>query len=458
MMNLCSLVTPPFDGFHEAIGIDGLSETPIIIRTRRLRGKLCHERIEISAAASAGRQAVIGCLSNRESVIRRLEAPFTSTVKARRVFPALLDLRLPFPETDCESVFLDIGPGEQGGTQALAVAARRAAIQTRLAAYQNLPCDPISLDQEALALWTQSLLEDPPAPAADHAAHTTRLVIALRGRNATLCIGRDQRLQTAGNLTDTDAAGIERRLQALAIASDHALDIRWTGPGAADHGTVTALIERFEALRPARHYRHHDPATMLARALTTRALTAGPLRCNLRRGPLLHPAMQRRAERRLLTAAAAAALTGLSLLVIGRLWQMQTVARDTRLRHAVVARAETIIGSATGLRGQDVVDQARRQVAEITATAQPFANRLTPNLWNRLITITEQADRHGIRIHHLEIEEGGLALHGSAATWEAVTRFSRQLEAAAIGPLTAQRQWDAETDDDQVIFRIVPQR
>ncbi len=452
-MNSACFDSPPFHWLREAIGVDITGGNPVCVHTRRIRGRLRHQRIENLSAPSRAGIHVIGCLNNSESVVRRLEAPFSATYKARRVFPALLDLRLPFPETECERVFIDLQPAASGGRQALAVAARRKTIQARIAVYRSLANDPLLLDQEALALWTQSLLEETPASAVS-TADTTRLVVALRypsgGSGGTLCIGRGRTLASTGNLSADIVADIERRLKAMNIAADKPLEVRWTGGGASDAGLVKSLIDAFDNLRPAVHVVHNDPETMTARALTTRAMSEGPCRCNLRRGSLLHPVISRRQRSHSMISTATAAMTGLFLLAIGIRWNSVAARHERRLHDAVAERAEKIAGYASGLRGEDAVEKVRQHVGKIAAQAQPFAELLAADVSDGLETVIEAAKQNAIEIHALKLQTDVLALEASAER-DKLAAFSQTLE-KSFGNLSLQRQQDYETGEGKINF------
>ncbi len=448
-----TLTTPPFRWLREVIGIDHLADPPVIVRSRRARGQLRHERLQHPPTDQE--IPSVGCIGNSESVVRRLEAPFSVTSKARRVFPALLDLRLPFPETECERVFLDIRTAPGGGMQTLAVAARRGTIRKLLETYRTLGSEPWIIDHEALALWTQSMLEKEPQSRAE--PEPVQLVIALRRAQHTLCIGGNGRLWSTGNLTGQPVADIDRRLKALEIDAEHPLDVRWTGPDAGHPDSVRALQQAFDKLRPKTTHTLHDaPETMLARALSTRALTQGRYRCNLRNGTFIHPDLSKRFRRQSMRSAIVAGITGFCLLGIGIFWHARNQQQAAELRDEVVQRTETIIGQPTALRGDDAVAAARRYVERIRRETRPFADLLRPETTVGLTTILNLAQQHQIFIHQLEIENGRLLLlEGSAETWTEVTTLAGDME-QRFGPLSPQRRWDVDTDEETLRFRIEP--
>ena len=93
-----------------------------------------------------------------------LRADSASRAKAEKVFPSLLDIQLPFPLEDCLYQFVEFRRTSEGMVSALVCAARREAIQACLDRYQAQGADPMLLDHEGLALWTQSLVEWPVDP------------------------------------------------------------------------------------------------------------------------------------------------------------------------------------------------------------------------------------------------------------------------------------------------------
>lgn len=435
-----------------AIGIDPLSDPPVAVRTYRTRGRLQHETINPLAQPIDPNAKIIGCLGNHESVVRILEAPYPSTAKARRVFPALLDLRLPFSESECQTLFLDVRPSKGDGTQTLAVAARRRTIQKRLETYRKMGCDPLLLDQEAVALWSQSLLEQPTGP--NDVTTVLRLVIALHAHGGgTLCVGQGEHLIASGNLGENVVTEVDRRLKALDIAADTPIEIRWTGPDATDRDRIAKLQHAFNTGRTVTHHLHRNPDTMLARALTTRAMTDGNLRCNLRYGPLLHPYVRRRTRRLNLVSAIVFGINGIGLILIGNHWQTQTTAYANRIRDEIVIRAERIIGNSTALRGEDAVNLAQRRVSEVMTQTQPFADLMTARLSDALETVLQLSRKHNIIIQTLDLQKDALTISANSPEWTQATAFSRELE-TYWSKLTLQRQWEIETSDNRTSFTI----
>jgi len=152
---------------RKCVGVDIAGEKPIaILAERTRRGRITwspmHDRGTPTGGATAGGILVVAALRCRESLVRRLEAPFSSCRKARKVLPTLLDIQLPFPVEDCLCNFIGLHRTKERKVRALAVAARRIDVRRRLDALHTLGIDPVVLDQEGLALWTVRLARHHP--------------------------------------------------------------------------------------------------------------------------------------------------------------------------------------------------------------------------------------------------------------------------------------------------------
>ena len=115
-----------------------------------------------TAEAAQGAAALAVAAPAALTAVRRLRAPFASVRKAAKVWPALLDVDLPFP-VESAACFYGAPRVENGGTAALAAALRRSDLEALLETCRAAGADPTHCDAEALALWSQHLAEAPPA-------------------------------------------------------------------------------------------------------------------------------------------------------------------------------------------------------------------------------------------------------------------------------------------------------
>ena len=203
-----------FHGLRACYGVDLDGNDLIVARGERSRGRISHSIVAPTdpafKAAISGGAACIGCLSAKESFTRWLEAPFAAAGKALKVFPTLLDVELPFPLEDCIYCFSDMRRTGSGTTRALAVVARRQDIERKIAALNEKNVDPVMLDQEGLALWTQSLRE---APVAAAESGLLRVIIHLGGDHVSVVIGRGTEFINAHGMLSRDAGQIGRLMR-----------------------------------------------------------------------------------------------------------------------------------------------------------------------------------------------------------------------------------------------------
>jgi hypothetical protein len=356
----------------------------------------------------------VGVLPVGQALTVWLEAPFASPAKARRVFPSLLDIQLPFPIEQCVYGFFEVPARPGGGRRALAVAARLETVAARLQAYRAAGLDPIRLDYEGLALWTQAL-DECGTPAG------WRAVLHLETGRAALAIGEGVRFQNAHALRLPEGAGAADALAAglaslLPVEMPAGERLEWVlvGPAAEDSGWAAALAGATAHVAP-------EPARFLARALAARAVRPGPLRCNLRVGELAHPAAVRRAgasRRRTWQALAAAAL---AVCALAGVWPAWCGARLAQLDREIAARARLLAPGATLPRGQEI-----REVEAYQAALEPFLQAWTGSLLPELGLAVQTAAASGVKLGVLRLQRGELALEGRAEPW-------RQAETLAEG-------------------------
>lgn len=394
-----------------------------------------------TAEVAAGRATTAAAVRAHEAVVRWVAAPFSSVRKARKVFASLLDIQLPFPLESCAYEFLDV---RRAGTEtrALAVAARREHVNAHLEKLRGLGWDPVVLDAEALALWTQSVQELPIETQA------VRVVAYLGEEHSVLVEGeglawraahawRKGRRDVGGDAEAAEWAERARRVLRWPLGGGDLSATRgggaagtrqwvWTGPGSAD-ATCRQRLERALALGSEVVFlEHREPHAFLARALAGRARRAGPLRCNLRSGDLAHPEAVRAAwaaERRL-----AWAYVGLGLLLgaQGWTWTAELRRREARAQAALTQLAQELTGSARVPRGQEVF-VARRAWEQRRSQEAAFAEALSPSLTATLATVLDAARAAGVQCESLSLKRGSLQIVGSGSSWEVGERLAEAL-------------------------------
>lgn len=405
----------------------GIDDTPaglVVVRAARRFGRVRLDPPGVDAPRPAtGAGAIAACIRQRESFIRRVEAPLASPHKALRVFPALLDVQLPFPIEDCVFDILDPrSAADQRSTRGLAAGVRRADIDKRLQALESAGVTPHVLDHESLALWSQALAEHPAGTEAPRA-------VAYESEDRlTLVVGRGDELLGAHALRGFDAETIQRTLKFYFAEPPPALCWLWAGPAAREAAGVRAHHAALATRWPGPLSIATEPGSFLARALAVRALTPGPLRFNARQDRHTHPAVADQERRAPLKAAAACLAVGLLLCAVNLAWMAASRHRldgvQDRLRRAAisVAGSERLVPREMERLG------AQRAFDENARLAAPLLAPFQPPVTAAVGVILQAARDEGLRVQTLSATRSLVTLHGTAQTWRHCERVLNRLE------------------------------
>lgn len=433
-------------------GVHLADSGPIVVRATRTHNGVTCTRIEpddpcIRGPKGTGGLVVAGCLAERDSFSRWLTAPFRSARKSAQVLPSILDIQLPFPLEDCTYLFLPGGAAPDGKTLALAVAARSSAVRDKLEAYAQLGMDPVTLDQEGIALWTQSILEIPPEKGA------TRVVVSLSGTYATIALGTDGKFSASHSVKQSpDHIGriLRTRLENPPVKMEWA----WTGQDAGP-ATIEPLFTALQAVWPGKSILHKDPATFLARAIATRALSAGPMRCNLRTGAFEHPSMEARRRKyalytNLLLLAAGLILAGTSLAtsaMAGRLL--------SRTQSAFSRQVDKLAGYHVPDKGEKALAKVRRAQKDRLKVSRPFDEAFEPSLVKTLNEILRVGKDNGLAYETLLLTKDKdrnnvVSITGTCAVWNQCEKLTQLLKELGYSVHPDRK----ETSDGRIFFTI----
>ncbi len=398
-----------------------------IVRARRtLRGAVRWEPEPPGTAAPSA--PVIGCLPVEESLTTWLTSPWASRAKAEKVMPSLLDIQLPFPIEECVVRFLEVRRLAGGPVRALVCAARRPALRACLARYQAAGLDPLALDHEGLALWTQALEECPAV------AGLPRVVLGLEPGRAVLAAGVGTRfdLAQATALPDEDperesalAVWLRRVLQGLLPAGAPA---QWLAAGsdAADPARLQAVRAALAKHWPDPLVALDQPEWVLARALAHRAITRGPLRCNLRQDDLAHPAAVAGAARRARASALCVLAAGLALVALGFIGRVVGERRVRLAQERLDALAGALAPGVSIPYGRELAEARKAWEAERPELA-PFLEAFAPSLTVRLAEVVRAGAEAGVTFDALTLRRNGLTGSGAAVAGESCDRLAARL-------------------------------
>lgn len=427
-------------------------------RSERLRGTLRHEmlldtalddteaaraRVAEWAPRAGGPEVVVtACLPVHECLTRWLRAPLASVAKAKKVLPSLLDIQLPFSVEDCVHLFPFIRRTAQGEVEALAVAARLSDVRRKLEALSALGAEPVILDHEGLALWSQSLLEQPPRGPGRRvvaAVYSDHLALALGetgvgGQGDDRFIGAHsvrpvEALWQAAGQPSTDPAiqrvisRIRQILQSQAPEAPSSVEWVWTGPGAEDAALLEELQHHLLELGEFSFLRHAEPSSFLQRALATRALLGGAWPCNFRTGPLAHPAIERHRLRQSRRTSAAIAAAGLVLCGLGLAWPRVSENRKANVQAELEAVAARLAPDVRLIYGQEL-RVTRQALQDRAGLSRPFLEAFEPSVASLLAEVLQTARTHGMSLDSLSFSADAVALRGAAADWDRCERLA----------------------------------
>jgi len=387
-----------------------------------------------------------GCLAVQESLTLWLNSPLVSRAKAEKVLPALLDIQLPFPVEDCLYRFVEFRRTPEGTVSALVCAARREAIQACLERYQAQGVDPMLLDHEGLALWTQSLVEWPAEPC------RYRVLICLANDHATLVIGCGERYGNAHSLqmpaspaADSD---LVNRLQLVLHADLPAgVGVQWLfcGARAGEAAVVEMLHRSLTSVWPGSLTLIKEPDAFLARALCARVLKRGPLRCNLRQQSFTHPAVRRAADGRARAAAVGILIAGILLAGFSLTLRLLGERRFNRIKSEIAAVAGELAPGMTIPYGREIqeVQKAWEKQAPLTA---PFLDAFTPSLAVRLAEVIKAGQASAVRFETLNLKRNSLILTGVSEDWDQCGQLEQRLKALGYTVKMERQEAVAETD------------
>lgn len=401
---------------------------------------------ETSARQTSADGVTVGCLAVQESLTLWLNSPLTSRAKAEKVLPSLLDIQLPFPVEDCLYRFVEFRRTPEGTVSALVCAARREAIQACLERYKAQGADPMLLDHEGLALWTQSLLECPAEPGRH------RVLICLADDHTTFVIGCGERYGNAHSLqmaaSPTAAVDLVNRLQLILHADlPESAGVQWLfcGVRAAEAAVIDALYRPLAVVWPGPLTVTKDPAAFLARALCVRALKRGPLRCNLRRQSFTHLAVRRAADERARAAAVGILVAGILLIAFSLTSNLLGARRFNRVKSGIAALAGELAPGVTIPYGREIpeVQKAWERQAPLTA---PFLDAFAPSLAVRLAEVIKAGQASAVRFETLNLKRNSLALTGVTEDWDQCGQLERRLKAMGYSVKLERQEAVAETD------------
>lgn len=413
----------------------------------------------VGADVSKGRALAAGCQPVAASLTRMVKAPFASVKKAEKVLPSLLDIQLPFPLESCVYRFLDVRRAGDH-VQALALAAQEESVRQRLRQYEEAGIVLTALDQESLALWTESLEDYPLEPDA------VRIVACVGYDNMVLVTGRGltfesahqcpvglERLQSGDDAAADDLARRVRNILQAGqfLKTGQKVQWAWTGPGAADERLRSRLESRLELGPEVIRLVHREPETMLARALSRRTLSAANYAVNLIEGDRANPMLENLRLKRLRGAAAFYFALGLLLTGLNAGWNVWLSAKESAAARQIIKTAEALAPGTRIYPGQEMLLVSRAREAG-APNVKPFTEAFAPSPAMLLRDLLAAASAANITISKLSLRPDAAAVTGASETWAGCEKLA--LVFAQYGFLVSEPQREDAGADERVHFSL----
>jgi hypothetical protein len=196
---------------------------------------------------------------------------------------------------------------------------------------------------------------------------------------------------------------------------------------------------------------HDSPATFLARALATRALVSGPMRCNLRSGPLAHSSLVRRNKLQSAKTAAVFLAAGVLACCFNLIWTEMVKARKARIDRTFGTLRDTLAGYHFGAKGQAAVESVQREVAKRKELMSPFVEAFEPSLTSVVGPILETGEARDLRYDVLSLSRTKIMIGGTAGEWGSCDPLVKSLQASGYGVKLERKE---ALDDERIPFII----
>ncbi len=385
---------------------------------------------------------VTGLVNVREAVTCRLTAPFEKRSKAEKVLPTLLDIKLPFPLEECVYVFIGFSR-EPEGTSALGVAARSSDIESTLRELTDEGADPVILDHEGLALWTQSIIERPDVNDAE-----IRAVLQIGSRNWTLVLGSGGDYIGSYNIRPSDMAHIRRIIKATASTlnksgapgeesadgltgsrdSSASVQLLLCGCGLQENEAANRVRQEFSG-SGTRVEVLNQPAGFLARGMAQRALEEGPLRCNLRTAAFEHPDVAKQAATRTRIGGVALALAGALLCGVNIAVSELAARRETAMDSKLKAMRTELMGYSIQALGDDAQNKVRSETLARIGRLEPFFKmKRRESISPVVYSAAKLGAEKDLEYDSLSIAPGNIEMKGTAPLLGAAVSLRKYLE------------------------------
>lgn len=330
--------------------------------------------------------------------------------KVQRILPALLELQLPFPFSECQSCWVPYPP------RFLAHTIRRSDLSQHLSTLQEKGINPAHVLPPAHAAWTLAATEFPQKSPTE-----PRAVIVCGNQQSVLLTGQGAFCEKQ-SIFKSDATEIMRRLRLNFAGLPKGLSIILAGSSApALQEPLAQQLGDSASIQVAQ-----NPAYFLARACAS-AVCHGSLSrpVDFRTGSFAHPASQRKQTRPTLWLTACLALC--SLLLFGLSYHLHT--SSARATHQLESRVRNTIDYLAGyhvkVRGERAIQEAREGLqSQLDPTWVEFQEN---SVLKKLASLNASLQKQAIQLHHFTLDSNSLSASGIAPSTAALEAWMNDL-------------------------------
>ncbi len=432
-------------------GINLNGDSPVIVYAWKKRGKIMWRPVE---SGEAGFSTIIPdnavcsvCLSARNSLTRRLEAPFTARRKAKKILPTLLDIQLPFSIETCAYDFLDYKKKPDGTMDILAVAATNENIAGKINEAQKYGIDPEIIDVEGLAVWSQILRET-------ELNDSIKVVVVLEGQSSSLTIGRGSDFVNSYGL---NAADVSRALRLLKAYASDAKNIVWYFAGSMvnDENIISLWKSKLMESGYTNIKIINQPELFIARALAIRPLANDRMFNNMRRGGNLHPKIKKHNDVNKIRLSAFLFITGLIILAGAVVLRNQAEQKKVSLSKTASTLVDSLAGYHVAARGSNAVTVVENSIAKQKSELRPFLFAFAPSLLETISKISAIADKNNISIEEISLEYNKCSINGLASDYNGINKIAALLRENGFD---VNNNYGNSTADGGITFQITAGR
>lgn len=356
--------------------------------------------------------ALAVAMSPRAALLRRIESPFTSPGKTRRVLPSLLDVQMPFSLEECSVAFTHMDARADGKRTTVASAARIDDLRKCMDSLKANNIDPMFVDVEGVALWEESARENGRGTVGERVA-----VLKAEDGESVLVLGTGSQLISAHAISSFDSASL-KRLLVSAYTVPGPIAWRLCGSKTAD-SVYRSVLEELAPDWVSGIQVLSEPESFLARAIARRALVGGRDFINLRAGALQHADLMAREESRIKGLATILAACGILLGFLSFGAKISLDARMSALDAGYLERANRLAGGSLGpAKGIHALQIAERIVVKRLKDAEPILAPFRPSPASTLSAIAGEAGRQALLLEVASVDADSITLEGTASSWK----------------------------------------